>query len=232
MTKQTTTVSDGEKRITEYQYPPDLIGVEQGTYMQDLTTANRIAEPVITETKFQKGANTEKISEQHIKYGNNVSTGNLLLPTEVHTKKGSGDIDITSIEDRKITYTKYDANGNLLEYKLENGIPASIIWGYNKQYPIAKIEGGEYSEVMNFVLTLQTESDGGTLTMDDFDDLREELSGALVTTYIYQPLIGVTEILYPNGSAEHYEYDDFGRLEQVKNGQDEVIKKMEYHYKN
>ena len=232
LTTQTTTNSNGEKHITKYEYPPDLIGVEQGPYMQDLTDANRIAEPVITETKLKIGANTEKTSEKHIKYGNSSSTGNLLLPTEIHTKKGSGDINIASVEDRKITYTKYDTNGNLLEYKLENGTPVSIIWGYNKQYPIAKVEGALYTGLSAYITALQSASDNGTLTMNDFDDLREDLSSDLVTTYIYKPLIGVTDIVYPNGSAEYYEYDEFGRLKQVKNTQGEVIKKMEYHYKD
>lgn len=226
LTSQSLTNSDGKKLTTNYRYPPDLIGLEQSPYMQNLTNANRIGTPVITET-FE---DTEKISEQHIKYGNNASTGNLLLPVEVHSRKGSGNINVNTIEDRKITYTKYHTNGNILEYKLEDGTPVSIIWGYNDQYPIAKVEGAVYADISGYIMALHTASNNGTLTVDSFDDLRGGFSAALVTTYIYKPLVGVTTITAPNRSTEYYEYDSFGRLEFIRNSQGEVLKKFEYNY--
>lgn len=231
LTGQSFTNSDGKTHITAYQYPPDLIGVEQTPYMDDLTDANRISEPVITETFLKEGVHSEKTSEQHIKYGNSSDTGNLLLPVEVHTSIGDNNINISNIEHRKVTYTKYASNGNILEYKLENGITVSIIWGYNEQYPIAKVEGAFFTELSSYLTTLQGASNNGTLTVASFDSLRNDLSTALVTGYVYEPLVGVKVISHPNRSTEYYEYDAFGRLKEVKNSQGEVIRKMEYNYR-
>lgn len=225
------TNSDGKTHITNYKYPPDLIGLEQTPSMQELTDANRISDPVITENFVKHGALTEKTSETHIKYGNNSDTGNLLLPIEVHSNIGNADININNIEHRKIIYTKYGTNGNILEYELENGIPVSIIWGYDEQYPIAKIEGENYANLSSYITTLQSASDNGTLTVASFDTLRNGLPGALVTGYVYEPLVGVKVITHPNGTTEYYDYDAFGRLIEVKNSQGEVIRKLEYNYK-
>jgi hypothetical protein len=43
--------------------------------------------------------------------------------------------------ENKIKYDQYDAKGNLLQYTTKDGIPVSIIWGYNQTLPIAKVEG-------------------------------------------------------------------------------------------
>lgn len=228
---ETLTNSDGKTYVTNYTYAPDLIGIEQAPYMQNLTDANRVSEPVITETFVKEGVINKKLSETHIKYANDASTGNLLLPKEIHSSKGTGNINITTIENRKVTYTKYSINGNIMEYKLEDGTPVSIIWGYDEQYPIAKVEGKTYVEIQSLadVLILDSNSSWG-LQPSNFNNLRA-LEGALVTSYIYKPLVGVTSITMPNGSTEYYEYDEMGRLKEVKNSQGEVIRKMEYHYK-
>ncbi|MCG8322565.1 MAG: hypothetical protein MI921_23905 [Cytophagales bacterium] len=48
-----------------------------------------------------------------------------------------------------IIYNRYDHAGNICEYRQANGIPVSMIWGYNKQYPITKIENATYDDVAN-----------------------------------------------------------------------------------
>jgi hypothetical protein len=221
-----TTNSKGESIKTEYKYPSDLIGTEQTPYMQQLTDANRIVEPVITKT-FN---GTVKLSEKHTKYGNSADTGNLLLPTEIYTRKGSTNISISVIEDRKIQFTKYDTNGNIMEYRLENDIPVSLIWGYSKTQPIAKIENATYSQVSSSVTALQTASDNGTLTESSFSSLRTGLSSALITSYTYKPLIGLSTVTDPKGLSTYYEYDSFNRLQYIKDKDLNVLQKYCYNY--
>lgn len=226
--KETITDSNGKTLETTFSYPPDLIGVEQSPFMQQLTNANRIAEPVITKTT--KG--DKHYFEKHLKYGNNANTGNLLLPTELHTKKGMNSININSINDRKLTYTKYDTAGNLLEYRTEDGLYVSIIWGYNSQYPIAKIEGVAFGNLPTQVVSaLQNLSDSGQLTADSFYDLINAVDG-MVTAYTYEPLVGVKTITQPNGITGFYEYDNFGRLISVKDTDGNVLKEIEYNFKD
>lgn len=225
--KETITDSNGKTLETTFTYPPDLVGVEQSPYMQQLTDANRIAEPVITKTT--KG--DKQYFEKHLKYGQNQNTGNLLLPTELHTKKGFNSININNNDDRKLTYTKYDTGGNLLEYLTEDGSPVSLIWGYDNQYPIAKIEGVANANLpAQTVTALQNLSDSGQLSAESFYDLINSVDG-MVTAYTYEPLVGVKTITQPNGTTEYYEYDDFGRLISVKDTDGNVLKEVQYNFK-
>ena len=241
-----TTNSLGESLRTEYYYPPDLTSYyEQSALMNKLVGRNQIASPVITKT-FENGTAT---AEERTHYAHFYENGNpeagFILPQYVFAKKG--EIGTTSLpEDKKITYDYYDEKGNLTEYTLENGIPVSIIWGYNKQYPIAKIEGLRNNQITSSIITtLQGLSNSGTLSTTSFDALRNFTNNAnynaIVTGYVYKPLVGVTAIVLPNGQAEHYQYDSFGRLQEVYVMEYDsvgnptvkrVIKKLDYNFKD
>ncbi|MEM0942132.1 MAG: hypothetical protein AAGI25_20425 [Bacteroidota bacterium] len=48
----------------------------------------------------------------------------------------------------KYNITKYDCKGNILEFEdKSSGLTTSYVWGYNHQYPIAKVVNASYSEV-------------------------------------------------------------------------------------
>src|SRR5690606_7056867 len=148
----------------------------------------------------------------------------------------------------------YDANGNLLQYTLADGTPVSIIWGYNGQYPIAKVEGVGFQaiedDIDNFHLVTLSDADDDTglgIGNDCSESiLRKALSdfrhtgtfngvaavNVMVTTYTYDPLIGVTSITAPNGQTEYFEYDNAGRLIKVKDHEGKELKKSDYHYYN
>ncbi|RLZ07133.1 hypothetical protein EAH69_11835 [Faecalibacter macacae] len=226
LTKQTTTNSKGETITTEYKYPVDLAS-NTNSIWDKMVERNMIATPV--ETKVSN--NTTVLSEQRTKFNYYPGTNNtqLILPQYVYTKKGAMGTDVNN-DDRKITYNSYDTQGNLTQYTVENGIPVSIIWGYNGQYPIAKIEGASFDLVSSFENDLKTASNSNSLTKTSFDALRNAFPNALVTGYIYNPLVGVTMIIQPNGIAEHYKYDTANRLQEIKNDQGEVLKKFEYNY--
>ncbi|TGN30009.1 hypothetical protein [Empedobacter tilapiae] len=229
LTKQTITNSKGEYIISEYQYPSDLTyGYEQSPTMQEMVNRNIIATPIITKTK--NGSTVLSELRNFYKYFPGIS-GDIILPEVVYQKKGAMG-EIVNTIDRKITYNSYDTQGNLTQYTLENGIPISIIWGYRGQYPIAKIEGASLSEVSSFIQNLEIASNNGTLTKDSFTNLRTALPQAMISSYIYQPLVGVTQIIQPNGISEFYKYDEFGRLMEIKNDKGETLKTFEYHYKN
>ena len=58
------------------------------------------------------------------------------------------------------------------------------------------------------------------------------LNNAQVTTFTYDPLIGVTSVTDPRGETIYYSYDNFNRLEFVKDAQGNILSKNEYNYKN
>src|SRR5690606_15484988 len=92
--------------------------------------------------------------------------------------------------EKAIQYERYDSKGNLLQYTMYDGTPVSIIWGYNDQYPIAKVEGKTYDEIQSYHATLNNYINNNTLNPQHFESLRN-LDGAIVTGYIYKPLVGV-----------------------------------------
>jgi YD repeat-containing protein len=57
------------------------------------------------------------------------------------------------------------------------------------------------------------------------------LANALVTTYTYAPIIGITSQTDPNGKITYFGYDGLGRLENVKDFDENLIKSIDYQYK-
>ena len=53
----------------------------------------------------------------------------------------------------------------------------------------------------------------------------------LMTSYTYDPLIGITSMTAPNGTKTTYTYDAMGRLSNVKNHGGSIIQQHSYNYK-
>jgi YD repeat-containing protein len=62
------------------------------------------------------------------------------------------------------------------------------------------------------------------------DDVRFIPIDAQMSTYTYEPSIGITSQTDTNGQTLYYEYDDLGRLERIKDSQGRVIQNTVYHY--
>lgn len=149
-------------------------------------------------------------------------------------------------------HINYDiSGGNIKELRRTNGINTIYLWGYKREYPIAKIENATYDQVEALVPELETKSNEDVdRTVDTFDGsgnriyngeegelrqaldaLRDSLPDALVTTYTYDPLIGVTSITDPRGYTIYYSYDSFNRLKEVRDQDDHLVSDYEYHYR-
>jgi len=217
--KQTSTNSRGDTITTEYKYPQDIPSYP---HMDKLIAQNRISEPIITTTRNGE----QVISSVYTEYND---FNGIIQKSRVFQKKGSSSI----VEgDDVIAYNSYDAFGNITQYTPKNGSSVSIIWGYNGQYPVAKIEGDTYANSITKIGSLLTKLQNGTLTPSEENSIRELFPDAMITTYKYKPLIGVTSITGPNGLTEIYEYDSAGRLEVIRNHKNEILKTFKYNYKN
>ncbi|WP_202703064.1 DUF5977 domain-containing protein [Flavobacterium sp. UGB4466] len=231
---QVTTNSEGENLETKYFYVTDPEMTNE-SFRNELIAKNMVSKPMSTQS-----FNGEKIAEQKTAYSNEASTANLLLPKHVYANKGAQNISIP--DDKKITYDQYDQKGNILQYTVEGGLPVAIIWGYNKTQPIAKVENASYDQIASYVLNLQNRSDlddDNCLTEDcneqilrsNLQTLRTSFPQFMITTYTYNPLLGVTSITDPKGIPSYYEYDTLGRLKFVKDQDLNVVQKYCYNFK-
>ena len=63
------------------------------------------------------------------------------------------------------------------------------------------------------------------------DEYRLYPVGAQLTTYTYDPGVGVTSVTDANNQSSYYSYDGLGRLVLVKDFQGNILKEYKYHYK-
>lgn len=205
----TSTNSNNEQLITKQYYSNDAIA-----YNLAMSAAKMTGIPIYTEQ--YKG--NELLSTQKTEYtkddADKATTNNLILPKRVFASKG-----INTLE-KRVTYDQYDNKGNLLQYTLENGTSVAIIWGFNQTLPIAKIENATYSQANAVYSTTNDTS------------FRNSLPNAMITTYTYKPLIGVSTITDAKGDKITYSYDAFGRLLNAKDKDGNILSENEYHYKN
>jgi hypothetical protein len=64
----------------------------------------------------------------------------------------------------------------------------------------------------------------------DIDELRLYPKGALMTTYTYTPLIGMSGACDMDNKVTYYFYDGLGRLRYIKDQDGNILKTVEYHY--
>lgn len=224
-------------------YPEDytqLTGLTLGEInaYQNLVSNHRISAPIQNQIYVKTGTAAEKLkTTKRITYANTIATSNQTLQATVATAKNN-----SPLEDR-VVYHKYDNKGKPLEVSKADGTHIAYIWGYQQQYPIAKIENATYTEVSAYIADLQAKSNTDTdncrtanckeqQLRDALQTLRNGLPNSMVTTYTYDPLIGVTSMTDPKGYTVYYEYDEMHRLQYIKDADGNLVSKNTYHYKN
>lgn len=103
------------------------------------------------------------------------------------------------------TYTLPDSRSYLIQWwKLSGGV-----WVFNQQ---------AYT--------------GITTLSGPVDDIRIFPSTAMMSTYTYDPSLGMTSQTDPSGHSTNYFYDSLGRLSYIKDQDGNIIKTFNYHYKS
>lgn len=227
----TKSVMDGDTFEKGYTYPEGQAG------FQNLVNAYMTGIPVIVEEK----KNGKTLSKAETKYNNS----SLLMPTSIWK---------TNMEDSSVKeavkFDTYDDRGNLLQMTSAAGVSTVFVYGYNKTQIIAKIEGAQLSDIpQSAINTIVNASNDDNIQPQGMTAQQTELNlitaldtfrknSALinytVTTYTYDPLLGVTSTTPPSGIREVYIYDTANRLKEIRQDSKtgNLVKEFKYNYKN
>jgi len=217
--------SAGDTLKSKQYYPKDFSTVPYTTMV-----SKNMLTPVVQTENYK---NSNKLGTLKNDY---LNTGSGIFPNVVYTAKGTNNPE---------TRIKYEySNGNVVNASQFSGDATeshiSYIWGYDNSLPIAKLENIKYADIPTATITtLQSLSNSGTEVNDTTEQalrvalnaLRTQFPNALITTYTYDPNIGVKSITDPRGQTTYFHYDEFNRLEYVTDNDGKVLSKNQYHFR-
>jgi hypothetical protein len=170
----------------------------------------------------------------------NASLANIAYTSFEADDKGYWSYSTTNIKNTGTPVTGkkyYDLNaGNITKYGLStstnyvvsywttNSTPVSVT-GSSSSAQGKTIKGWTYFE--HNVTGVSTVTISGT---GNLDELRLYPTTAQMTTYTYEPLIGLTSACDLNNKITYYEYDGLGRLNIVRDQDFNIVKKYCYNY--
>ncbi len=238
--KEIETTNSRNETLTKFLYYP--YDINTGIY-SSMTSLNMLNYPIeqttIRNSSITASSLTTYKSDEGIYVPDKVYSLETASPLSSFTYFNGSTKDSRYGSTPETEFVDYDSRGNLTKVRTRDGIYTYYIWAYDSQYPVAKIESST-----NTTLSI-TVYDNELSKSDEISDIEDDvayLEGLLtsyindddymVTLYTYKPLLGMTSQTDPNGTTIYYEYDDFGRLKMVKDDDEKIANKYEYHYYN
>jgi hypothetical protein len=126
-----------------------------------------------------------------------------------------------------IDKTVSSGNTYIVSYWRNAGSPYTVTGGSGVVTTGPTVNGWTYFE-HKITATGASVSISGTGAIDE---LRLYPANALMTTYTYDPLIGITSLTDANSRISYYVYDVLGRLQMIKDKDGNIIKTFEYKYR-
>lgn len=221
--------SKGEIVNTTYAYPTDYPSTTPYPSMSGVHILNPVISTAVTTIPL--GSSTTPLTTITKNYSQPY-TG-IFVPQNLQVQVGSNPIETRE------QINAFDSKGHPLEIQKPNGAKEVYLWGCNSQFILAKIVGSDYSTASGLVnATILNEAGMGTGSgsisdgdiRKELDKLRTGLPDALVTTYTYSVGVGMTSETDPAGRTTYYDYDLFNRLIDIRDQDNNIIKRFCYNY--
>ena len=218
VSKVVKTLNHGESEQTLIKYPIDFPDSTVYANFQKRHILSPVVEQIIQ--RVDSVGNTSTVSRLF----NHYSSDNPVFPYAVDMAIGNNPYE----NRHKYRFGEY--LNPVAEIK-DNGNETVYIWGYNHQYIVAVIEGSYYNEVCGIFGTPNSFATSLTPDFTKLYNFRDRfVSRSRVTIYEYDPLVGVTKKILPDGSSISYHYDSAGRLSHTTDSEGKVIEAYDYNY--
>jgi hypothetical protein len=183
--------------------------------------------------------NNHVVSAQRVEYQN---IYNMYLPSSIYSYASvlPSDTNLyTQYYQKEKELRYYNGKGLINETVDKDHLSTVYLWGYNYQYPIAVIKNATYAQVENILGTTLINNLAQSIVPSEADlnsmKMLVNSSGllqtaALITYYMYKPLIGIASVTDSQGIKTTYHYDDFNRLKYTKDHNGKIIERYDYHY--
>lgn len=230
LSKVTATANSGASKVSTCKYPftdnnqfTFFLNAADRSIKTKLLSGNALYPLEVTDSLKPSTGAANLVSANKYLYG-------LFNTSAIHLARI---INYTAPTDSIVSiFTNYDLNGNLREELKANDIRTNYLWGYNNQYPVAKVVGSIYATVSGMVnaSVLNAPANDNALRTE-LNQLRDGLATtkAMVTTYTYSAQGNITSETDPSGKTTYYEYDGLGRLVLVRDDQNNIIRKIAYN---
>jgi YD repeat-containing protein len=216
------TRSDGQTIVTTNYY-----ATEEG--VTGLINRNNLTEVVRSTTELaDQNDNRQLLEAMSKEYSLYSMISDAVLPNLI---KSSKEVSVGSSMDERVEFTFHES-GNIKESKIPNNGPTTTyLWGYDSMYMVAKIENATYNQVDSTGVNLGVLNSLSSKKSDrDFElnKLRSNLPNALITTYEYDPGVGLISITDSKGQVTYFDYDSFNRLIAIRDQSEKLLKDYTY----
>lgn len=210
-----TSVSKGSQHYTEHYYYP----MDKGNTTFMAMAQKEYYLPIITTTKFYNGTLIDSIDCSYSTFIIN-NVGHKLANGVSSSKKGQAELQVYEIV--------YTSTGQIKQFRTI-GLPlTNVMWAYNDNYLMCKYQGPIYSA--------PTFSDNQIFNVNSLlQEMKKQSNKSyrgLFTGYTYFDSKNISSVTTENGITTFYNFNDRHQLDNIKDNENNFLKKFEYNFKN
>lgn len=202
-----------------YNYPTDPVATQ-------MTNENHIASLVTTENRINSNTTYFEKDDYKVIDQSNLFGNHSYFDLAAVSNRFNG----TDPMQKMVDFQLYDED-KLQQFTTRDGIVTSLIWGYGKEFLVAKVVGATYAQCASLInLTTINNPLDDTALRTELNKLRTGLPGARVHSYTHKPLVGITSVVDENGIIKYFEFDSMGRLSLTRDNDGYTTDYFRYNY--